>query len=88
LFAPTSQAELAVAYAGLQQMLAVLSDRGVVATFGFARVDQPMLNGLYASAGFRRTGLLQHQTRENDAYVDEVLWTRKNVVVGGVEEPM
>lgn len=87
LFAPATQAELAVAYAGLQQMLVVLADRGVVSTFTFTRVDQPMLNGLYAAAGFRRTGLLQHQARDGDSYVDEILWSRKLTIAGGGDEP-
>ena len=89
LFAPVSQGELAVALAGLQQMLVVLGDRGVVSTFAFARVDQPQLHGLYAACGFRRTGLLQHQTREGEGYVDQILWTRKLANAGGPnDEPM
>jgi len=90
LFSPSTQAELAVAFAGLQQMLEVLaSDKGVVSTFSFARVDQPMLNALYAAAGFRRTGLLIHQAKDGDTYVDEILWSRKLVVIGGAgEEPV
>lgn len=84
LFAPSTQAELSVAYAGLQQMLEVLaSDKGVVSTFSFSRVDQPMLNALYAAAGFRRTGLLIHQAKDGSAYVDEILWTRKLIIIGG-----
>ncbi len=86
LFAPSTQAELAVAYAGLQQMLVVLLDRGVVSTFAFARVDLPKVNALYASAGFRRTGLLRHQNRDGDGYVDEILWSRKLLVPGPGEE--
>jgi hypothetical protein len=88
LFAPNTQAELAVAYAGLQQILTVLGDRGVVSVFALARVDQTMLNGLYAAAGFRRTGLLQHQTREKDKYVDALLWSRKLPTLGGGAEDM
>jgi len=87
LFAPSTQAELAVAYAGLQQMLTVLADRGVVSVFAFARAGQEMLNGLYAAAGFRRTGLLGHQAKEKDGYADEVLWSRKLPTLGaGGEE--
>jgi hypothetical protein len=87
LFAPASASELTVAFAGMKQMSAVLQDRGVVSTFAFARVDQDRLNALYAAAGFRRTGLLQHQARNGDAYVDEVLWTRKLAIPGGADEP-
>jgi hypothetical protein len=88
LFSPTTQGELAVAFAGLQQMLEVLAtDKGVVATFSFARVDQPLLNGLYAAAGFRRTGRLQHQSRCGDTHVDQILWTRKLATAGGADEP-
>jgi hypothetical protein len=83
LFAPATQGELAVAYAGLQQMLVVLGDRGVVSTFAFARVDRPQLNALYSASGFRRTGVLQHQARDGDEYVDEILWTRKLATAGG-----
>ena len=82
LFAPSTQTELAVAYAGLQQMLTVLADRGVVAVFAFARVDREMLNGLYAAAGFRRTGLLQHQCKNGESYIDEILWSRKLPTLG------
>ncbi len=82
LFAPATQSELAVAYAGLQQMLTVLADRGVVSVFAFARVDQELLNGLYAAAGFRRTGLLRHQSRFGDTYVDEIVWSRKLPTLG------
>ncbi len=89
LFSPSTQAELAVAYAGLQQILVVLADRGVVSTFGFARVDQPLLNGLYASEGFRRTGLLRHQAKIDDGYIDEILWSRKLTIAGGgPDEPI
>lgn len=88
LFSPTTQGELAVAFAGLQQMLEVLAtDKGVVSTFSFARVDQPLLNGLYAAAGFRRTGMLQHQAKCGDAHVDQILWTRKLATAGGSDEP-
>jgi hypothetical protein len=83
LFSPNTNSEVAVAFAGLQQMLTVLVDRGVVSTFAFARVDQDRLNGLYAAAGFRRTGLLKHQARNGKSYVDEVLWSRKLAIPGG-----
>lgn len=86
LFAPNTQAELAVAYAGLQQMLVVLGDRGVVSTFTFTRYDQPMLHALYAAAGFRRTGLLRHQARNGDSYIDEILWSRKLLTTGSGSE--
>ena len=86
LFAPSTQQELAVAYAGLQQMLAVLADRGVVSTFAFARVDQPLLNALFAGAGFRRTGLMKEHTREGDRYVDQILWSRKLSQPGAGDE--
>ena len=88
LFAPNTQQELAVAYAGLQQMLVVLGDRGVVSTFAFANVDQPMLNGLYAAAGFRRTGVLRHQMRIDDRYIDQILWTRKLATPAGGQDEL
>jgi hypothetical protein len=83
LFSPNTQSELAVAYAGLQQMLVVLADKGVVSTFAFARVDKPLLNGLYSAAGFRRTGMLLHQAKNGDEYVDQILWSRKLIIAGG-----
>jgi len=86
LFAPQSAGELAVAHAGLEQLLAVLLDKGVVSTFAFARVDQENLNALYSATGFRRTGLLRHQARNGTCYVDEVLWSRKLANPGGTEE--
>jgi hypothetical protein len=88
LFSPKTQGELAVAYAGLQQMLTVLADRGVVSVFAFARVDQELLNGMYAAAGFRRTGLLSHQSRHEDGYVDELLWSRKLPTLGSSSDDL
>lgn len=86
LFAPSTSAELAVAFAGLDQMLTVLNDKGVVSTFALARVDNERLNALYAASGFRRTGMLHHQAKCGSTYVDEVLWTRK-LANPGAEEP-
>lgn len=86
LFAPRSAEEQAAAILGLRTMMNELQNRGIVAAFATSRADDEGLTALFLAAGFRKTGKLMGHLRDDESYVDEILWTRK-LATPGEERP-
>ncbi len=85
LYAPEEEAEVLAATAGLRALGDDLKERGIVAAFAFAPVDDVPTSSAFLAAGYRKTGLLASGLEVHGERKDAILWTRKLANPGGEE---
>ena len=85
LRAPRTDADILAATAGLRALSDELKQREIVSAFAFAPSDNVELGTVFASCGYRKTGLLARGVLLNGKRSDAILWTRKLVDPSGMD---
>lgn len=85
LHRPVSDKDVLVATHGIREIGENLKERGIVAAFAFAAIDDLPLATVFTAAGFRKTGLLALGVQLGKERKDAILWTRKLANPGGDE---
>jgi hypothetical protein len=85
LRAPKGETDITSATAGLRALCETLKAKEIVSAFAFAPSDHVELATVFASSGFRKTGLLARGVLTGDRRTDAILWTRKLVDPSGLD---
>lgn len=85
LHRPVSDKDVLVATHGVRELGENLKERGIVAAFAFAAIDDVPLATVFTAAGYRKTGLLALGVQVGKERKDAILWTRKLANPGGDE---
>lgn len=85
LHRPANDKDVLVTTHGVREIGENLKERGIVAAFAFAAIDDVSLATVFTAAGYRKTGLLAQGVLDGKARKDAILWTRKLANPGGDE---
>lgn len=85
LLRPSADKDVQVTTHGVRELCENLKERGIVAAFAFAPIDDVPLATVFTAAGFRKTGLLALGVQDGKDRKDAILWTRKLANPGGDE---
>lgn len=85
LHRPVADKDVLVTTHGIREIGENLKERGIVAAFAFAAVDDVPLATVFTAAGYRKTGLLALGVQLGKERKDAILWTRKLANPGGDE---
>ncbi|MFO0695808.1 MAG: hypothetical protein U0230_19760 [Polyangiales bacterium] len=82
---PDTEKDVLATTHGVRELGENLKERGIVAAFAFAAVDDVPMATVFTGAGYRKTGLLALGVQSGKERKDAILWTRKLANPGGDE---
>jgi len=85
LHKPATDKDLLATTHGIRELGENLKERGIVAAFAFAAIDDISMATVFTAAGYRKTGLLALGVQDGKDRKDAILWTRKLANPGGDE---